>query len=268
MLENTVADSKRALQRFVSAEATFSAHPASAKPIKLPFGRVERKVVTPKVPITALPLGIPDILALFRHRQFKARDLDGSEGGSGDGEGGVLIVVRPNSGIPQAKEALKEALRTLREPAKKLADLADKAEAFAKFAAFVTGLDTLAAAVNQPGFVVSIDPSIRELHEIDLVDRDWDFNTEAEDEFSSLIMIGAPRHGADLFNLRAFKSDKGQLRVQTGPEMVATVLRLDGKQPKAEQPGAKVTPVKASKTFNDTFSSVKLLDVAPPATPK
>jgi hypothetical protein len=225
--------------RFLRAEVTLSAGTATTASRQLP-----------DIPVLVPALPIPTVLALFLHANFEAR--------SGDDDGAVLVVVPESSPLRSAGQ-LQGVLNTLESVIGNLTS-------FGGFAAFLLGLKDLVQALSvQPHVQFRAANEIDNLNDITLIPRPWYENdTEAEDELSSLILIGRERRGAKCCNARDRHDDEGQFTVRTTANLFVVVRNFDGKHPTGEggtitvdkePPGGFRVPDK----FNDELSSIEFV---------
>jgi hypothetical protein len=200
-------------------------------------------------------LGLPTITVLFEHENF------------GDGREGqrrrALVVVpsnaagRDEAGVAKAISLLNNALATSAAAAGPLRFLADATGTAAAYA-FVGR--TKVEARDE------IDHMGIEIDHWDLVN--W---FHAEDNISSLILIGAPGRQLQFFNARRFDPSEGHMNVTVGPEGAVLIRNLASANPASEPPGRVEVvhaPAKARHknenpdhkitTFGDEVSSIRL----------
>lgn len=200
----------------------------------------------PPLPFLVEPLRIPTVLALFVNENFQDR--------AGDAEGAVLIMTPAASPLhalgPVVDQvaAVGAAVRLLGP----LLSLTPFGAAASALAAPLTGATHMRFA-SQDG--------IRFLNDWTLIQRGWFENdTEAEDEFSSLILVGAPGTTVRLHNARDYADSEGVLEVSTGPEGYVLLRDLDAPEPATEPPGrARTITASGWNTFRDTVSSVRFI---------
>jgi hypothetical protein len=225
--------------RFLRAEVSLSAGSATTPSRALP-----------DLPLVVPALPIPTVLALFLHANFAPR--------SGDDDGAVLVVVPENSPLRSLGQ-LQPVLNTLQSTIGNLTS-------FGSFATFLLGLGDLTHALSvQPNVQFRAANVIDNLNDITLIQRSWYENdTEAEDELSSLILIGREGKGVKCFNDRDRDDGEGQFTIRTTPNLFVIVRDLDGKTPTAEggsltvdkdPPGGWFDPDR----FNDELSSLEFV---------
>jgi hypothetical protein len=126
----------------------------------------------------------------------------------------------------------------------------------------VAALGHLGSALNtQPHIQFRKTDAITNLNDITL-ETDW-FNTEAEDEMSSLLLVGPPRRKAEFFNDRSFKVFQGVITLRTDVQLAGGVRDLHSDWPSAEPLGAVLIRQleSSSDTFGDKISSVRFLEL-------
>lgn len=239
-------------------ELTTSAPPAPARRILRATVRLTANGITvgprtlPDLPVLVPALPVPAVLAMFLHTNFQAR--------SGDDDGAALIVVPSNSPL-KSVSALQSTLNTLQSVLGNLSS-------FGSFAAFVLGLSDLISAVNatkSANVQFRSANSINNLNDITLIQRAWYENdTEAEDELSSLILIGPTGKTVRCSNARDQNTGEGQFTVATGPELVAIIRSLHSANPTASPGTVNVTTAPPGGWFNpddfgDDLSSIAFL---------
>lgn len=203
----------------------------------------------PDLSVPVAPLAVPTVLALFLHRDFAAR--------SGSDDGAVLVVV-PESSPLGSVEALNPILETL-------SSVAGALRAITALSGFATGLGVLRSALAQPHGVFRRANRIDNLNEIDLIQRSFFENdTEAEDELSSLILVGRSGRGAHCCNARDLNTGEGDFTVSAGSSLITLVRNLHSIAPAVEfgtlvvgtvPPGG---PFQAS-DFGDSLSSLEFV---------
>lgn len=226
-------------QRFLRATVSLTAGGVTVGPRALP-----------NVPVLVPAIPIPTVLAFFLHTDFQAR--------SGDDDGAVLIVVPANSPF-RTLEQLQPTLTQLQTAIGSLTS-------FGSFATFLLGLNDLVSAVGaQPYVQFRAEDRINNFNDITLIQRGFFENdTEAEDELSSLILVGAAGKGAQCSNARDCNSGEGQFTVRTTANLFAIVRNLHSASPTVEggtltvdtaPPGGWFNP----DDFGDDLSSVQFV---------
>jgi hypothetical protein len=227
--------------RILRATVSLSANGVTVGPRTLPDLRV---------PVPALP--IPTVLAMFVHTNFEARQND---------DDGALLLVVPSASPLRSLGQLQPALNSLQSVLGNLSS-------FGSFAALLLGLNDLVSAINatkSTNIQFRAADEIRNLNDITLIQNDWFTNDiEAEDELSSLILIGRSGREVRCSNARNHGAGEGQFRVRTGNEMVATIRNLHTANPSAAPgsvtrdtapPGGWFNP----DTFGDALSSIQFV---------
>jgi hypothetical protein len=237
--ELTTAAPPAPIRRKLRANVTLTANGISVGPRPLP----PIEVLVPALPV-------PTVLALFLHKNFQAR--------SGDDDGALLLVVPANSPL--------KSLSQLQPVLNQLQAVLGNLSSFGSFAAFLLGLSDLVSAVNatkSANIQFRSTDRINNLNDITLIQRDWYENdTEAEDELSSLILVGPTGRRAQLANAHDLDQDEGRFTVTTGDEMLAIIRDLHHERPTCapgsididkEPPGGWFNP----DTFGDELSSLR-----------
>jgi hypothetical protein len=214
--------------------------------VKLEAGAIDTGWLDfPPIPFFIEPLQIPTILALFVNRNFQTY--------AEDTPGAVLVVVPEGSdlvGLGPYLQALTAAATAIRSLGSLLSLLPLGATA-----------STVTSAINAfgGGAQLAAQDDISNLNDWTLIQREWYENdTEAEDEISSLILVGVPGTTVRLYNARSFGTNEGVLQVSTGPEGYALIRNLDAATPVTEPPGRATAVVPSPwNSFRDTFSSLR-----------
>jgi len=218
--------------RHISAEVTLSAGGLTVGPRTL--GPID--VLLPKIPL-------PTILVMCVDKPYK---------------GPTLIVVPAASAFPD--------IGALTGKVQEIQNLLNPLRTVVKLASLLTGLDILTSIINsEPHIGFRKTDSIGNLNDITLVQRAWYENdTEAEDELSSLFMIGPRRRSAEFFNKRNHESGDGKFTLTIGKMLFAGVRNLHAKNPASEPEGNEITVNKAPPggwfspdTFGDELSSIR-----------
>jgi hypothetical protein len=206
--------------------------------VVLSVGTVSSDPIQIDLPILVPSVGIPTMLALFRHPNFAPSANAGKEPGV------VLIVVPPDSPLASFSQILTVlgALSTAVEP---LAAL--PVTPAVNFSSFLLGLGSLTSALSAPQPIVLIEARTsiplldpiridRGIFTIPIFDVDV-LPLNAEDRFDSLIFIGKSGDGASLFNNRSFDTTGGAITVTTMSEMFVIVRDLRSATPVSEPMG-------------------------------
>jgi hypothetical protein len=208
----------------------------------------------PPIPIIVPAIPIPFIATFFRHSDFQAW--------SGRDEGFALIMVPSNSplrGVAQFQDVLTLLQTTV-----------GTLQQFANFASLVVGLGLIADNIAaQPYIVLKALDEIKNLADVQVKDISWtDWRgINANDEISSVIVLGPENHTVQCDNETDSDDDEGQFTVTIGPELYVTVPNLEidsnaktmtsvpaGRIQVDKMPSSYVTAA----TFNDELSSVSL----------
>jgi hypothetical protein len=210
------------------------------------------------IPIASASLGIPRILALFENMNF---------------EGACLVMVPDRSPIPD--------ISTLLEILAPLEKILSTLGTFAQLATLATGVGQLISAVQANPFLrfrknVAKEEKIgdqtvtyegfRNLDDITLkYNGALSDDLEADDQFSSLILIGNPGACVQCFNDSDFDADEGWFEVKVGAGFCALVRNLhfnavsDYREVTIKQPppGGAGGAIKGGGTFGDEMTSVR-----------
>jgi hypothetical protein len=181
-------------------------------------------VEVPPLTLTVPLIPVPTVLFLFMHKDFKGR---------------VLLAVPANSPIGDPPQVpLKQALDDVRDALDALGTVAG----IATF--FVDNLQTVKDALdNAPAVIFDKTNSESNLNDIDLETHWFPRNDiEAEDELSSVILIGPPRRKVEAFNDRSFATGEGQMDVVVGGELMVLGANLHTGAPATDPPGRIAVP--------------------------
>jgi hypothetical protein len=129
-----------------------------------------------------------------------------------------------------------------------------------------TTLAQLASRLTtQSGIAFEKGGGITDLNDITLASGFFN-DTEAEDELSSLVLVGPPARKAELFNDKRYAEGEGAFTLETGAEAVAGVRDLHTSSPACEPASGVVSVVKYPPggywnpdTFGDELSSIRFL---------
>jgi hypothetical protein len=194
--------------------------------IRLSAGTISTGWVdVPPLTLTVQLIPVPTVLLLFMHKDFKGR---------------VLLVVPANSPIGDPPEVpLKDALDDVKDALDALGTVAGVATFF------VGHLQAVKDALdNAPAVIFGKTNSESNLNDIDL-ETHWfplQNDTEAEDELSSVIMIGPPGRKVEAFNKRNFETGEGQMDVVVGGELMVLGADLHTSAPATDPPGRIAVP--------------------------
>lgn len=217
----------------------------------------------PEVPVLVPFIAVPTVLALFPKPNFMPE------------RGALLVVVPEHSPFREAGELLRLI--------NKLQGIMARLTAIPRFALFVLGLQRLAAAIQPPRLRFKVADEIDNLNQIKLADIDVSYvryhgadifdvgdagnDMEAEDEMSSLMLLGLPGRRAECYNRREFKPGQGQMNVTTGADMFVALSDLKSPDPVPPplddplhqgNPGVTIAaePSDPDKAFNNELSSI------------
>jgi hypothetical protein len=215
--------------------------------VQITFGTEETKWLDfPPIPFLVEPLRVPTMLGLFVNRNF--------QNFAADTQGAVLLLVPERSPLHSLGTvitqlaALGSALRALRT----LLSLAPLGTATASL------IEPLETATYK---VFAAQNGISRLDDWTLIQRGFlEGDTEGDDEFSSLFLVGVEGTTVRLYNDIDFVEGQGVLQVRTGPEGYVLIRDLGSPNPTSEPPGnAVVVRPSPWNTFADTISSVRFV---------
>lgn len=200
----------------------------------------------PALPFLVEPLRVPTVLALFVNRNFQDY--------ADDTEGAVLVMVPEDSAL-RAVGAVTGTLNTVGNALRAVGSLLSLLPLGGAMSSITNPIS------NATHAHLAVQDDIANLNDWTLVQRDWYENdTEAEDEISSLILVGVPGTRVRLYNARNFGAGEGVLEVTTGPEGYVLIRDLGPASPTTEPAGrAAVVNPSSWNTFRDTFSSVRFM---------
>lgn len=161
--------------------------------------------------VPAIPL--PTILALCVNENFT----------------GPTLIVVPHSSPLDRVDKVTEIVRQLQSLLAPLSSVV-------KFAGMVTGLTELVNVLgSEPHIEFRREDFTGNLNDITLVQNPWWINDiEAEDEVSSLLLVGIPKRTVQCFNKRDFDPDDGAFTVAAGDRLFAGIRTLHTVTPFSE----------------------------------
>ena len=196
--------------------------------------------------IDVLPLLIPSVLALFRNESF------------GLGRDNAALVVLPADSSYASRPALDAALLALDTKLRNLGALTTVTTLRQRVQILRGALDCYPADTVH----LRRANSIANLNQITLIQRGLlANNVEAEDELSSLILLGPPERKCELYVRRNLDPASGQLDVQVGEEGAVSIGSLHRREPLTvpdDRADVVVAPPGA-RTFGDELSSLRLV---------
>ncbi|HEX8407281.1 MAG TPA: hypothetical protein VF883_00325 [Thermoanaerobaculia bacterium] len=228
--------------------------------VRLTAGTTTVTVTLPPIPVNVPAIPIPTAVVFFLHRNFAPV--------SGDSEGAAFIIVPNNSPLHSADE-FRETLAQLESTLSTLSSIAD-------LALFLLGLRELASALAAQPHVQfrAADSSngFDDFNDVTLKTHWAGFlfgwtNTEAEDNLSSVIVLGPRRRTVQCFNASDQDADVGRFDLTIGRELYSLVRDLHAKAPVSEPAGTITVVVPppdlvfvggtVSRTFGDQLSSLR-----------
>ena len=197
--------------------------------------------------VTLPDLGLPRVLAAFRHSNFAAKD---------GGDSGNVFVMVPGSYPFRAFNQLSPVLTDLQTALSSL-------QMFAHIAGFLIGLsDLLNAVPAQPDLQFRADDAVNDLEGI-VFESHWYGDYDADEGISSVILIGLGGAGVEIFNEDDFDDSDGRVTLTTGDQMWAALTSFSfhdqGEAEGFAQPDASVVAVskRVDDDYNDEAESIR-----------
>lgn len=193
--------------------------------VTLTVGGVQHPFALPDIPVVIPAIAIPTVVVFFRHSNFTA------------GTAGAAFIIVPDHSPLRDLAQLQAALNAVQSTLGLVTSVAN-------LAAFLLGLQELSNALAaQPHvqFRVTQDNTFNNFNSVILIERKWDFDTQAEDELSSMIFIGIEGKRVECFNDRYTRRKEGVFILTTGPEQHALVRHLHAVNLAVEPAGAGFT---------------------------
>jgi hypothetical protein len=191
--------------------------------------------------VSALPLRIPSLLALFRNRAFSAADY------------GAALLVAPGSSPLSSVPGVRAAVEQLHAATERLS-------VFARFATLRDRVATLLTALRTHEHLTFVrTDALADFGTLTLIPRGVLADAiTAEDEMSSAILLGPAGRRARLFIHRGFEQSGGRLDVDVDDENIVLLADLGAA---ASVPAGRAHVIVAPGrrgTFDDELSSVQL----------
>jgi hypothetical protein len=192
-------------------------------------------------------LGIPKILALFRHPSFAPTK---------DGVAGFVLILLPSNSPLGSFSGVKNFLDQLQDAVTNLAWAADFVGAATRIALLQTAITT----VPNPKVKVGAQ---KNLHDITMINKVGGVDVHASDEISSLMFLADEGNRAYLFNDDSdWDQSEGYFWVEAGKAtaMVIAVSHLAKRTPTSSPAGYLDVKNHSSDTngyFNNTLSAVR-----------
>jgi hypothetical protein len=224
-----------------------------------------------KIPILLPTLPIPVLLGLFRHAGFAIKD--------GNKQGFLMLIVPSDSlfniAANATEQSVKDELADLLEVATTLDRILGLFSTIAQ-AILPSGLDKLVEAIRAiggfalNGITVTTDTAIPNLNKVKMINNPFFFkfnDIEAENEITSLILVGGAGVQAKLFRERNFDSGGGRLEVRTSAALVSSIRNLSHRVPTASpdptravvpNPGEVDRELWSDRHFSDSISSLQV----------
>lgn len=157
--------------------------------------------------VDLVPLAIPTVLLLF---------FDPSLAGPS-----LMVLPKDSQLGPDSVLTILKNARDVLDTVKELVDFVGL------FIDVVNALDPVWAELEMAWTKAD---EIQNLNDIDVIGSPWwavwQNDREAEDEFASLILFGAPSRSLQAYNARNFSDSEGELVVHVGPEMAVVINTL------------------------------------------
>jgi hypothetical protein len=222
-------------RRFIRATVTLTA------------GTTTHSFTLPDIPVDIPAIPIPTVIVFFLHTNFAAAD--------GDDDGAAFIVV-PNNSPLRSLGQLQNVLNTLESTVSALTSVAE-------LAAFLLGLSeltgSLAAQPHVQFRVTNAANQFNNFNDVTLIQRGLLSNdTEAEDELSSLIFIGAGGARVSCFRDRSRRGRSFTLTTGAGLHVIIRNLHSSSPaiEPAAPPFGGSIALSSGSSSFGDELSSL------------
>lgn len=170
----------------------------------------------------ALPaLGIPTMAVLFEHENF---------GAGRQGQRRRALIVLPTNAFQHGESGARAAIQALNSALRTTA----VANGALRLLAIAAGEADAYAFVDR----TKVEPR-DEIGHMGIEIDHWDAVNwfHAEDNISSLILIGAPGRQLQFFNARNFDPSEGHMNVTVGPEGAVLIRDLASADPVSEPPG-------------------------------
>ncbi len=235
----------------VFAELTSSADPtvryALEASVRLEAAGVSTGWITlPSVDIVMVAILVPTLAILCRDSDFESQKL---------------VVVPATS--PFDRNTIEAAVTTLKETLDPIRGTFDF------LGIFIDAAATVADLLRSGTVIFRKADEISNLNNIDL-ETHWYGDVEAEDELSSMLLIGPPRRRIEGFNKQSFDTGQGQMNLTIDIHLIAMVATLHNPSPTSDPVGRVGVPFPPSGTrwstwdpwrditgFGDEFSSLR-----------
>lgn len=194
----------------------------------------------PPVDLAVPAILVPTIALFFQDTNFQSH---------------TLVVVPASSPLDQ--NTVENAVGTLRDT------LAPLQATFSFLGAFLGAADTVANLLNSGSITFRKADQIANLSDIDIGGGIFD---TAEDELSSVILVGPPHRRVQGFNGRDFGTSEGEIDFTVGIELIVQVANLHSASPASDPPGHVNVPFPPGgsrflfhdiTTFGDELSSLR-----------
>jgi hypothetical protein len=168
-----------------------------------------------------------------------------------------LVAIPADSPLDQG--TIQAAVQTLHDTLDPLRST------FSFLGIFLDAAGTVADLLGQGNVTFRKTDEISNLNDIDLESGFFN-DTEAEDELSSVILVGPPHRRIEGFNDRSFSTSQGQIDITVGTELIVQIASLHSASPTSNPPGRVGVPFAPTgsrflfhdiTTFGDELSSLR-----------
>jgi hypothetical protein len=139
-----------------------------------------------------------------------------------------LVVIPASSPLDQG--TVQAAVQTLHDT------LAPLESTFSFLGIFLGAAGTVADLLADTSLAFRKADQLSNLNDIDLASGFFN-DTEAEDELSSMILLGPPHRRIQGFNARDFSTSEGEIDVTVGPELIVQIASLHSNSPASDPAG-------------------------------
>ena len=224
--------------------------------VTLAVGAEEVPVELPGLDVSVLPLQVPSVLALFRHRHFApVGDL---------GAPGYVMFLVPSNAQLRTAGALLDGLSGLGQAAELLSLLPPPAVlpdlALAELAPVLRELADAVDSHPSANIQVRAADEVEDLSDITMVTSGL-INVTANQSSSSLVLVGPPSRMVECFNAKGFTARRGQLDIIARSALGAVIRVLGAREPECD-PGEARVEEGPLVTFGNALSSIRFA-VAP-----
>jgi hypothetical protein len=183
-----------------------------------------RRTVSDDIRVGVLDLPVPKLFCMFRHHRFRPT-VDDPEGNPVDGF--VLVMVSDNGPFERDPADEQPLAEPVAGPLEALKELVQPLKPLGRFGAFITALELLTELLrDQIEFGVDVSP-LKNLNRIRMINQfGIRHDTEADNQVSSVVLLGPKDARVRCFVAKRLGSQRGELDIRLGPELVALVPTL------------------------------------------